>query len=100
MSKHIQNYQKSQMFDDVINHAILRKRNCRRKLNISHKINAQSAIVKRYLNDIFKSKINFCKEFGCTCHLKDFIQSDIWNLCSPVNEQESKTSKEVRDTLS
>ena len=35
-----------------------KKANCSRNVNISHKVDAQSTIVKRYLNDIFKLKKN------------------------------------------
>ena len=43
----------------------MKKDNRSGKQNINHKVNAQSTIVKRYLNDIFKlKKLIFVKNVG------------------------------------
>ena len=47
------------------------KRNCLRELNIGHKANVQSPIVKKCLNDIFKLKNSiFVKNPGAHFTLK------------------------------
>ena len=46
-------HQKLQAFDDVITDT---KKNCCRKVNISHKAKALTKIVQKYLNNIFEVK--------------------------------------------
>ena len=57
MSKHTPNYQKSKnlMMSSIMPISV--RKEIVRKLNITHTINAQSTIVKRSLNGIFKVKI-------------------------------------------
>ena len=52
------------------------KKKLLQKPYISHKANAQSAIVKRHQINILKlKKVNFCLESWCIFFFKDFSQS-------------------------
>ena len=54
--------------------------NCYRKLNVAHKINAQSTIAKRYVNDIFKlKKFIFVKNPGAQFTLHQAISAENFN---------------------
>ena len=54
--------------------------NCCRKLNIGHKINVQSTIAKRYVNDIFKlKKFIFVKNPGAQFTLHQAISVENFN---------------------